>query len=341
MMDPCQNPTLGCGETPEAQERPLPSASYPSDGLREQNCPLCGGRKLGVAEQLSGLQLRALWKALGCEFTPEAWGKIHEHYLVVLQRCRTCGFEFFDPSLAGDEAFYRELDHPEYYSALRPEFARTLVFAKRKGLLRVLDVGCGSGGFLDLARQAGCQTHGLELSTAAAEKARAKGHKIFSGLLPDLDRQQTSGEFDLISFFQVLEHVPAPITVLKQAALLLNTGGYISVAVPSAHGVYRLAPWDPHQWPPHHVGRWRLADLDQLGRAAQLKRIDSGGDVLLGSDIAHLWKIHNQLAPVLGKRGWWGGDALAEVISFVYRKSGMKLWFPRRGSSIYGYFQKP
>jgi len=258
-----QNQAIGCGETPAGPKRALASACCPPDGQRKEHCPLCGGQELGVTEQLSGLQLRALWKALGREFTPEAWG-IHEHYLVALQRCQACGFEFFDPSLAGDEAFYRELDRPEYYSALRPEFARTLEFARRKGLRRVLDVGCGSGGFLDLARQAGCQTYGLELSTAAAEKARAKGHKIFSGLLPDLDRQQTSGGFDLISFFQVLEHVPAPLTVLKQAAMLLDAGGFVSVAVPSAQGVCQLAPWDPHQWPPHHVSRWRLADLDQL-----------------------------------------------------------------------------
>jgi len=99
-------------------------------------------------------------------------------------------------------------------------------------------------------------------------------------------------------------------------------------------------PWDPHQWPPHHLSRWRLADLEQVARAARVRLVESGGDVLVGSDFEHFWKIHNRLAPVLRKQGYWGGDGMRKFISFVYRKTGMKFVFPRWGSSIYGYFRK-
>ena len=105
----------------------------------DQTCPdasgcfLCGRLQIRVVEQLSGSQLRALWKALGHEFTREAWGRIHEDYPVTMRQCLACGFTFFDPSLAGNEAFYRELEHPEYFTRARPEFQRTLQFARRRG----------------------------------------------------------------------------------------------------------------------------------------------------------------------------------------------------------------
>jgi SAM-dependent methyltransferase len=285
--------------------------------------------------------LAKLWRAFGHEFTPGAWGKIQPRSVVALRCCEACGFRFFDPCLAGNEAFYRELEEGEaYYSPARPEFQRTLGFARRKGLRRVLDVGCGSGAFLDLARQAGCETCGVELNSVAGRKASAKGHRIFSRLLHELDRSQTAGGFDLISFFQVLEHVPEPARVLNQAAVFLNPGGWVSVALPSSEGVCRLAPWEPHQWPPHHLSLWRSADLAQLGRAAGLKLVQRGGDRLLGSDLERLCQAHNLSATVLARRPYWGGRWMPRLLCLVYRKAGLKFFSPRWGCSIYGYFQR-
>lgn len=304
-----------------------------------QGCLLCGREDPTVIKRLTGTQLRSLWRRINHEFTADAWGKMSPDYSVEMRRCGGCGFVFFDPELAGGEAFYRQLEREGYYSPTNPEFARTNEFAKRQGLRRVLDVGCGSGFYLDLARAGGLETCGLELNTAAAEKARARGHKIFTRLLHELDPQEV-GRFDLITLFQVLEHVPDPVSVMKQAAGFLNPGGYISIAVPSAEGVYRLCPWDPHEWPPHHISHWRLKDFEQLAAASGLKLAGCGGDILVGSLIENFWRLHNQLAPVLKQPARLGGEMLPKLISFLYRKTGMKFVFPHWGSSIYGYFQK-
>jgi SAM-dependent methyltransferase len=305
-------------------------------------CPLCAHSAARSVQQLTGEQLAKLWRAFGHEFTPEAWGRIQPQSAVVLRCCQGCGFRFFDPSLAGNEAFYRELEEGEaYYAQARPEFQRTLGFARRNRLRRVLDVGCGSGAFLDLARQAGCETCGVELNSVAGRKAAAKGHRVFSRLLRELDRSQTGGGFDLISFFQVLEHVAEPAKVLEQASLFLNPGGWISVSLPSSEGVCRLARLEPHQWPPHHISLWRPADLPQLGRAAGLKLVQRGGDLLLGSDIERIWKARSLSATALGRRASWGGSWMPRLLCLAYRKAGLKFIFPRWGCSIYGYFQKP
>ena len=303
-------------------------------------CRICKHSASHVVERLTGEQLRLLWRTLGREFSLPAWGKLVPDYVVELRQCERCGFEFFDPALAGNEAFYRELEHAEYFVENRPEFGRTLQLVRKFGLRRVLDVGCGSGIFLELARQSGCETCGLELNPAAAEKARARGHRVFSRLLHELKPGEVGEGFELITLFQVLEHVPEPVTLLRQAATLLRPGGYISVAVPSAECVLRLVPWDPHQWPPHHLSRWRLGDFAQLARTAQVTLVRTGGDPLLGSEISHFWNVHNQLAPALGKPRRPGNPTAIAAISFLYRKTGMKFLLPHWGSSIYAYFQR-
>jgi SAM-dependent methyltransferase len=303
------------------------------------SCLLCANTTKNVVETFTGKELRRLWKELNREFTPEAWGGVVDGYTVAMYSCNRCGFEFFEPTLAGNEAFYRQLEGPDYFSTTRPEFARTLDFAERKGIKNVLDVGCGAGAFLDLARDKGLRTYGLELNGVAAARARAKGHSIFEQLLHELDPARISN-FDLITFFQVLEHVANPITVLKEGRTLLSSGGYIAVAVPSSEGVYRLAPWDPHQWPPHHISRWRLIDFQQLALAAELRLVECGGDVLLGSAIEHLWKLNNRLSTALNRPPRFGGGLAPKLISFLYRKTGMKHFFPHWGNSIYAYFKR-
>ena len=302
-------------------------------------CPLCTATGAREVERLTGDQLRALWRALGWEFSAAAWGEISPEFVVVLRRCGECEFEFFDPSLAGSERFYRELERTEYFVENRPEFRRTLSFARRRKLTKVLDVGCGSGIFLDMARAAGCETWGLELNGAAAEKARAKGHRIFNSTLPETSHEWFGDGLDLVTFFQVLEHVAEPARLLRQAATLLKAGGCLAVAVPAAEGVLRLVPWDPHQWPPHHITRWRLKDFGEVARSADVSLIESGGDPLLGSEMSYFWELHERLAPVIGRRGR-GGGGVVRLISFIYRKTGMKWLAPRRGSSVYAFFCK-
>src|SRR5215467_2515166 len=97
-------------------------------------CPLCQSLKIQPIAQLTGSELRVLWNALGHVFSEEAWGKISVDVVVKKLQCQGCGFIFFDPALAGNQAFYRQLEHGEYFAAARPEFRRTLNFARDHGL---------------------------------------------------------------------------------------------------------------------------------------------------------------------------------------------------------------
>src|SRR4051812_46511219 len=100
-------------------------------------CPLCGENRKDVVDQLTGRQLDVLWQAMGKHLTTDAWGPIQPDTVVEQYRCRSCGFLFFDPSLAGNESFYQQVEGEGYFSPHRDEFGRTLRFAGTQGLRRV------------------------------------------------------------------------------------------------------------------------------------------------------------------------------------------------------------
>ena len=117
---------------------------------------------------------------------------------------------------------------------------------------RILDIGCGSGAYLDLMCDAGWETYGVETAEVGAERARVRGHKIYSGEL--LDAGFPPEHFDAILMHHVLEHVPNPAAVLGECSRILKGGGLIAINVPN-FGCYDRVTfgehWDPLDIPRH------------------------------------------------------------------------------------------
>jgi 2-polyprenyl-3-methyl-5-hydroxy-6-metoxy-1,4-benzoquinol methylase len=270
---------------------------------------------------------------------PEDLAPVAQTAQVKLWHCRSCKFNFFDQELTGTDRFYRQLSlNPGYYSNNRPEFARTLHWIRSLPVRTVLDVGCGDGAFLDQAREAGLETHGIELNKHAREKAASKGHEVTESFLQDL---HPSSQYDLIVAFQVLEHVPDPVRFLQLMARTVRSGGYLAVAVPNHDGLYRLASLDPHTWPPHHVTRWTLSHLDQAGSRAGLRVVRKSADLLLGGAIEHFSRSNFQLSEALGRPVNRTRLRFLLSMAFLYRKSGMRYWLRlRAGTSISALFEK-
>lgn len=96
---------------------------------------------------------------------------------------------------------------------------------QRRGEVRLLDVGCAHGYLLDEAVAAGWQATGVEVSPHARELARARGHHVVSSL----DALPHHPDFDVVCFFQVLEHLADPGHALAAAAARLHHGGVLVV----------------------------------------------------------------------------------------------------------------
>ena len=314
---------------------PVPPGSRP-------HCLLCGEAHVDLVDTFTCRDLEKAWRVFDVSFSRESWSVFDGRSQVELFRCSSCGFQFCDPRLAGGGQFYAELERQKtvYYPPEVPEFVRTVRWARQRQRRTLLDIGCGEGAFLDLARSAGMSVTGVELNLQAAEVCRGKGHTVQTRPLKELLGDGTFPRFDLVTIFQVLEHVSDPVGFLTDAAQLLRPGGILSVAVPNESGVYRLCPKEPHQWPPHHITRWRLRDLRRLGQRCGLEIVHIGANRLLGCEGAHFWKVHNQIASAIGGRLLPGGKALPAVLSFLYRKLGFRYFVSGLGTSVYALYQR-
>ncbi len=95
----------------------------------------------------------------------------------------------------------------------------------------ILDIGCSSGVFLDVAKKRAWQTHGVELNENEFEFAKKKGHHVHNALLETIDLKTT---FDAITMWDVFEHIKDGEFYLKMMSKLLNKDGVIFLQIPSS-----------------------------------------------------------------------------------------------------------
>jgi len=118
---------------------------------------------------------------------------------------------------------------------------------------RLLDVGCGNGGFLMLAKQVGWQVEGLDFDAGAVQAARSRGLDVHHGGIEVLEEH--SARYDVITLCHVIEHVYDPIAILRRLHALLKPGGVLWLDTPnlSSLGASRFGPHWRALEPPRHL----------------------------------------------------------------------------------------
>jgi SAM-dependent methyltransferase len=202
-----------------------------------------------------------------------------------------------------------------------------------RGQGRLLDVGCGSGGTLGVARALGWETWGIELDPEAAARAGRFADTIHVGDV--LSAPFPPERFDVVTAFHVLEHVADPVAVARRMLGWLAPGGLLIVEVPNAAGLgARLfgPAWSGLELP-RHLSQFTPATL-----AGVVER--AGGRIAWCWHQAkprhYLWS----LSAALRDRGWHGLAGATEWRP-VYGalKLGLELVLPvvraaRRGEAI-------
>ncbi|RZB30172.1 MAG: hypothetical protein SRB1_02452 [Desulfobacteraceae bacterium Eth-SRB1] len=96
---------------------------------------------------------------------------------------------------------------------------------------KILDVGCGIGTFLEIARDRGWDTTGIEVSSFAAQYARDKKLRVYEGFVGQVPLEYK--EFDLITAWDVIEHVEKPIDFLSIINSILKEDGFLVLKMPN------------------------------------------------------------------------------------------------------------
>jgi 2-polyprenyl-3-methyl-5-hydroxy-6-metoxy-1,4-benzoquinol methylase len=138
---------------------------------------------------------------------------------------------------------------------------------------RLLDVGCGSGAFLERMRDFGWQVAGVEPDpggrTAASTRLGTAGTVVASLE----DEALPSSSFDAITLSHVIEHVPDPVATLRQCHRLLAPGGLLVCVTPNAAslGARSFASSWLHWDPPRHLHVFGPEALERAVREAGLE----------------------------------------------------------------------
>jgi 2-polyprenyl-3-methyl-5-hydroxy-6-metoxy-1,4-benzoquinol methylase len=191
-----------------------------------------------------------------------------------LLRCRACGHRFLHVNASTVEVIYND-----HYAGFRddPVFEREATRLVATELVprvpppaELLDVGCGNGAFLAVARAAGYAVLGVDVSEAAGELCRKRGMEARIG---DVRSEQVIGnheKFGLITFWDVIEHLPDPASFLRRAYDALVPGGCVVIKTPrTSNASVSLSARVPRLagailQAPSHIQYYRETDLRAL-----------------------------------------------------------------------------
>jgi len=155
-------------------------------------------------------------------------------------KCSECTMVYTNP-VATDEAlkkYYGELDTKQgeivqnespFYKEIYSMGLAAIGRFKKSGAL--LDIGCSTGFFLDIARAQKWDTYGVEPGAIEAEECRKKGHTLFVDTLENIQFDRT---FSAITLWDVFEHIPHGKRCLDLLGNIIEPGGIVFMQIPNS-----------------------------------------------------------------------------------------------------------
>lgn len=125
--------------------------------------------------------------------------------------------------------------------------------AKSPAQIHLLDVGCSSGALLQAAVRLGFDAEGVEPAPEAARAAQSAGLRVRQGLLEEIGYDERS--FDAVTLFEVIEHLPDPLRLLRECHRILRPGGLLMI------GTGNRDSWTARSMGPH----WEYLDISRHG----------------------------------------------------------------------------
>jgi len=183
------------------------------------------------------------------------------------------GYRFYYPtSLAGDGKFYEALQEKlgsGYYHEWK--FENQVAFDIIKESDKLLDIGCGTGNFLTRATEKTRDVYGLEMNEKAVEECRSRKLRVFNESIQQHSKDHRE-IYDMVTMFQVLEHVYDVKSFLEASLKVLKPSGKLVIGVPNSEPYFlKYDKYCTLNLPPHHMGLWNKKTVQKIAPFFNLK----------------------------------------------------------------------
>jgi len=196
-------------------------------------------------------------------------------------RCKNCHLIYMNPmeKVSKTNEYYYKAKNTHAPTVrecyLRTAKSQVRLIEEYASGTNLLDIGCAQGFFLFSASKAGYTTKGIEISQdAAAYAIKEFGLDVEAKPFEELRFPESS--FDIVTLWQVLEHVPYPLTVLKEVYRILKPGGLVVASTPNIEGIpakiLRKKWWDIKRL---HINQFTTKTLADILHNAGFKKMSS------------------------------------------------------------------
>lgn len=238
--------------------------------MKSDICPVCASNNI-LELYHSNIDLSRI--SFTYEFSPQS----QKTFRVV--RCASCTHVYCGPIPKNIYKNYVDVIDDEYlrHVKTRELSAKAALktindYAKGKVLL---DVGCATGDFLNIANEFGYITEGLELSHWSSEIAKKRGIKVYKETLKSLSKRKVK-KYDVITLWGVIEHFENPKEEMEYINKLLKRDGIIVLWTGNVDGLMsRLLGRKWWYWQGQHIQYFTNMSLDFLAKQTGFKSLST------------------------------------------------------------------
>lgn len=184
----------------------------------------------------------------------------------MLYNCSTCDVEFWSPMKNPGPSYYTTVSNQNIGPFTKIEIDKNHRWVLNNLPLKkgdLLDIGCGIGIFVNATTQVGFQATGIDFVSEFINI----GKKIYPNIelknmaLEEFHNTHSDTQFDVITCFEVLEHLDRPSGFLDLVRNMLHQGGYFALSTPNRERYRWQQIHEPWDFPPHHLTRWNQSSL--------------------------------------------------------------------------------
>ena len=208
-------------------------------------------------------------------------GSVRDNKKLKIFECITCGLVYLSSTKHIKKSHYensgmhngKKPNVKNWLKENQPDDLRRYKFLKKIITnKKILDFGCGAGGFIELALKSAKQVNGIELDKAVQDSFFKRNLKVYSNYK---DALQSLKKWDVITAFHVVEHLSDPIKEISKLSKLLNKNGKIFIEVPNSEDalltLYKNKAFQNFTYWSQHLYLFNINNLKDIAKKTNLK----------------------------------------------------------------------